>query len=124
MEAPVQPPQIEEIPAEPAAPTVKKEAETLKPKPSPAAAQYNIRPQAPKPASVVPSTAKPAEPQPAAKRVDVSAVAVGGNVKHRIFGEGTVVNIDKARKYITVKFNAGEKRFVLQDSFDRDFLSL
>ena len=124
MEAPVQHPQIEEIPAVPAAPTVKKETEAPKPKPSPAAVQYNIRPQAPKPASVAPSAVKPAEPQPAAKHVDVSAVAVGGKVKHKAFGEGTVVNIDKARKYITVRFNAGEKRFVLQDSFDRGFLSL
>ena len=124
MEAPVQPPQIEEIAAVPVAPTVKKEAEAPKPKPSPAAAQYNIPPQAPKPAPVAPSAAKPAQPQPAAKHVDVSAVAVGGKVKHKVFGEGTVVNIDKARKYITVKFNAGEKRFVLQDSFDRGFLSL
>ena len=43
--------------------------------------------------------------------------------RDKVFGEGAVINIDKARKYIIVQFSAGEKRFVLQDSFDRGFLS-
>ena len=119
MEAPAQPPQIEDAPV--VQPKSSPEPEPEKPKTS-AAAQYGIRPVTAKPKPTAP--AKSAEPAPVIQHVDLSAVAVGTVVKHKAFGEGTVVNMDKARKYITVKFNAGEKRFVLQDSFDRGFLSL
>lgn len=58
------------------------------------------------------------------QHVDVSGIAVGVTVKHRVFGNGMVINVDKANKYVTVKFNIGEKRFVLQEAFDRGFLTL
>ena len=45
-------------------------------------------------------------------------------VKHKLFGVGNVVRIDKAKKYIYVKFDAGEKSFVFPDAFIHGFLVL
>lgn len=45
-------------------------------------------------------------------------------VKHKMFGEGTVVWMDKAKKYIRIKFKNGEKQFVFPDAFIGGFLSL
>lgn len=51
-------------------------------------------------------------------------VGVGTTVKHKLFGEGTISKMDKAKKYIHVKFEKGEKQFVFPDSFIGGFLSL
>lgn len=51
-------------------------------------------------------------------------VGVGTTVKHILFGEGTISKMDKAKKYIHVKFKKGEKQFVFPDAFIGGFLSL
>ena len=51
-------------------------------------------------------------------------VGVGTIVKHKLFGEGTISKMDKAKKYIHVKFKKGEKQFVFPDAFIGGFLSL
>lgn len=51
-------------------------------------------------------------------------VGVGTTVKHKLFGEGTVVWMDKAKKYIRIKFKNGEKQFIFPDAFIGGFLSL
>ena len=51
-------------------------------------------------------------------------VGVGTVVKHKMFGEGTVVWMDKAKKYIRIKFKNGEKQFIFPDAFIGGFLSL
>lgn len=54
----------------------------------------------------------------------LAPVGVGSAVKHKTFGEGTVVWMDKAKKYIRVKFAAGEKQFIFPDAFMGRFLSV
>ena len=54
----------------------------------------------------------------------LAPVGVGSEVKHKTFGEGTVVWMDKAKKYIRVKFAAGEKQFIFPDAFVGGFLSV
>lgn len=51
-------------------------------------------------------------------------VGVDTTVKHKLFGEGTISKMDKAKKYIHVKFKKGEKQFVFPDAFIGGFLSL
>lgn len=51
-------------------------------------------------------------------------VGVGTTVKHKMFGEGTVVWMDKAKKYIRIKFKNGKKQFIFPDAFIGGFLSL
>lgn len=51
-------------------------------------------------------------------------VGVGTTVKHKLFGEGTISKMDKAKKYIHVKFKKGEKQFVFPDAFIGGFLSI
>ena len=51
-------------------------------------------------------------------------VGVGTTVKHKLFGEGTISKMDKAKKYIHVKFKKGEKQFVFPDAFIGGFLSV
>lgn len=51
-------------------------------------------------------------------------IGVGTVVKHKMFGEGTVVWMDKAKKYIRIKFKNGEKQFIFPDAFIGGFLSL
>lgn len=51
-------------------------------------------------------------------------VGVGTTVKHKMFGEGTVVWMDKAKKYIRIKFKKGEKQFIFPDAFIGGFLSI
>lgn len=46
----------------------------------------------------------------------------GTEVIHRTFGVGTVTWLDKAGKYIRVKFPIGEKTFVFPDAFKMGFL--
>ncbi|MBR1676992.1 MAG: GIY-YIG nuclease family protein [Clostridia bacterium] len=54
---------------------------------------------------------------------DYSKVIVGAEVTHAKFGDGTIVNIDKAKKYIKIKFAVGEKLFTY-DSFEKGFLKI
>ena len=55
---------------------------------------------------------------------DCSLVDVGTAVTHGKFGDGKVVKLDKAKKYITVAFSVGEKVFVMPSCFDMGFLKL
>ncbi|MGN0653578.1 MAG: GIY-YIG nuclease family protein [Oscillospiraceae bacterium] len=51
-------------------------------------------------------------------------VKVGNNVRHKVFGIGTISFMDKAQKKIRVKFNAGEKVFIFPDAFIQGYISL
>lgn len=51
-------------------------------------------------------------------------VGVGTTVKHKLFGEGTISKMDKAKKYIRIKFKNGEKQFIFPDAFIGGFLSV
>lgn len=58
--------------------------------------------------------------------LDLSWVEVGATVKHKIFGAGEIVKVDKAVTHITVKFKVGEKPFIVGGSncaFKNGFLS-
>ena len=54
----------------------------------------------------------------------LSPVGIGIVVKHKTFGTGTVVWMDKLKKYIRVKFDAGEKQFIFPDAFIGGFLNI
>ena len=54
---------------------------------------------------------------------DYSKVVVGVEVTHAKFGDGTIINIDKAQKYIKIKFAVGEKMFIF-DAFEKGFLKI
>ena len=54
---------------------------------------------------------------------DYSKVVVGVVVTHAKFGDGTIINIDKAQKYIKIKFAVGEKMFIF-DAFEKGFLKI
>ena len=51
-------------------------------------------------------------------------VGVGTVVKHKMFGDGTVIKMYDKKKYINVKFQKGEKRFIFPDAFVNGFLTL
>lgn len=55
---------------------------------------------------------------------DCSVIEVGMAVTHAKFGNGKIVNIDKARKYIRVSFSIGEKTFVMPGCFEMGFLKV
>ncbi len=74
-----------------------------------------VVPEKPKPAT------PPAPPEPPAE--DYSRVTDGTVVSHKMFGKGTV-QFDKRRKYMTVTFKIGEKRFVFPDAFKDGFLTI
>lgn len=54
----------------------------------------------------------------------LAPIGVGSAVKHKTFGTGTVVWMDKFKKYIRVKFDAGEKQFIFPDAFIGGFLNI
>ncbi len=54
---------------------------------------------------------------------DYSKIVVGLVVTHAKFGDGTIINIDKAQKYIKIKFAVGEKMFIF-DAFEKGFLKI
>ncbi len=54
----------------------------------------------------------------------LAKVQVGITVTHKKFGSGTIVWIDSAKKYLRVKFDAGEKQFVFPDAFLMKFLEV
>lgn len=55
-------------------------------------------------------------------KINLSGVAKGTKVYHKVFGEGIITNIDKAQKHIRVKFAVGEKIFIFPDAFKNGFL--
>ena len=70
---------------------------------------------------IVTTTVQKQEPLEKPK-MDLSAVNIGTKVSHKKFGEGTITNIDKARKYIRIAFSVGEKTFVMPSCFEEGFL--
>ena len=64
--------------------------------------------------------------QLAQKRIleKLSCVNVGTEITHKIFGSGAVSWMDKAKKYIRIKFAVGEKQFVFPDAFIDGYLAL
>ena len=54
---------------------------------------------------------------------DYSKIVVGLVVTHAKFGDGAIINIDKAQKYIKIKFAVGEKMFIF-DAFEKGFLKI
>lgn len=88
----------------------------------------NIQPKTNNTVHSVGADHKPAAtPQPAPEKdwdKILAPVGVGTVVKHKTFGEGSVVWMDKAKKYIRVKFVAGEKQFIFPDAFVGGFLSV
>ena len=58
--------------------------------------------------------------------VDVSGVGPGTQVIHKspTLGEGVVVKIDQAKKYIHIRFAGGVKMFTFPDCFDNGFVKL
>lgn len=73
--------------------------------------------------TVVTTTVQKQE-KPDKPEMDLSAVNVGTIVYHKKFGEGTITNIDKARKYIRIAFSVGEKTFVMPSCFEEGFLNM
>ena len=70
-----------------------------------------------------PSTIAPTQPKKEEPEIDLSDVCVGTIVQHKTFGEGEIVWMDKARKYIYVNFKVGgKKQFVFHDAFKMGFL--
>lgn len=49
-------------------------------------------------------------------------VTIGSVVIHKVFGEGTVTQLDKVLKHIRVSFVKDEKAFVFPDAFMQGFL--
>lgn len=70
---------------------------------------------------VIPAS-KPAETKE--DTFDYSKVQIGVTVNHKVFGDGTITWIDKARKYLRVQFSVGEKTFTMGTAFMQGFLSL
>ena len=68
--------------------------------------------------------AKPKVEEPQTPAFDYSKVQEGVSVVHKAFGDGTISWIDKARKYIRVKFTVGEKVFTMDTAFEQGFLSI
>ena len=54
----------------------------------------------------------------------LAPVGVGTMVKHKTFGSGTVVWMDKQKKHIKVRFTAGEKQFIFPGAFIDGFLDI
>ena len=54
----------------------------------------------------------------------MASVGIGTTVRHKKFGNGKVVKINRNEKFIFVKFPVGEKKFVFPDAFDMGFLQL
>ena len=96
---------------------------------APAAASTAKKPAYQPPASVTQQyEVKPVTPTTTAKKeepveIPVPDVREGMIVVHKKFGEGTL-RMDKAKKYLTVTFAAGEKKFVYPDVFKDGFLTV
>ena len=95
---------------------------TPQPKPQPEAKQSNFVTAAYGIKSPASPAAKPAETKE--DTFDYSKVQIGVTVNHKVFGDGTITWIDKARKYLRVQFSVGEKTFTMGTAFTQGFLSL
>ena len=62
---------------------------------------------------VKPATIATQHPKPEVPAVDLSKIVEGAIVKHKIFGEGEIIKVDKTVTHITVKFKVGEKSFIV-----------
>jgi hypothetical protein len=56
--------------------------------------------------------------------VNLEVLNTGSKVKHKKFGDGQVIKLDKNEKFIHVKFNIGEKKFIFPDAFLMGFLEM
>ena len=65
---------------------------------------------------------KPKSTEEEKPALDLSGVVVGALVKHKIFGEGKIIEIDN--KMVTVGFGNKEKRFEFPTAFEGRFLKL
>lgn len=110
---------IEALPTTPAteirpkAPAKEAKPDVVVPRKTPSVtAQYGVRPAA--------------SGQAPTKTETYSAPDVfeGMVVLHKSFGKGTISKIDKAKKYLRITFEAGEKTFIYPDSFKNGFLSV
>ena len=72
---------------------------------------YGIIP--PKPQTTVKPATATQQLKPEVPAVDRSKIVEGATVKHKIFGEGEIVKVDKTVTHITVKFKVGEKSFIV-----------
>ena len=70
------------------------------------------------------TTTVTAKEEPKKPELDLSGVVAGATVIHKKFGEGKVLRIDKAQKYIKVDFGQGEKTFVFPSCFEMGFLEI
>ena len=85
-------------------------------KPDPVTSTYGIKPPA--------APVKPKTEEPKAPAFDFSKVQIGAAVAHKSFGEGTITWMDQARKYVRVKFSAGDKTFTMESAFVQGHVSL
>ncbi|MCD7846296.1 MAG: GIY-YIG nuclease family protein [Oscillospiraceae bacterium] len=53
-------------------------------------------------------------------KIDTSSIVPGSKLTHKTFGEGTVVAVTADR--VTVRFDQGEKSFIIPDALERGFL--
>ena len=59
------------------------------------------------------------------KKTDVDIdVSIGSIVIHKVFGEGTVIQLDKVLKHVRISFANGEKTFIFPDAFNCGFLNI
>ena len=70
------------------------------------------------------TTTVTAKEEPQKPELDLSGAVAGATVLHKKFGEGKIIRIDKAQKYIKVDFGQGEKTFVFPSAFEMGFLEL
>jgi hypothetical protein len=116
MDAPEREEFVEEIEEEPVVPTPivhKVESKSVnKSSPELVTKAYGIvTPKAQTPTK--PTTTVTQLPKPEVPVVDTSKLVVGAIVKHKVFGEGEIVKVDKTITHINVKFKVGEKTFVI-----------
>ncbi len=97
---------VEEIEEEPVVAPIVTPSPVVKPTPITSTTTY-VSAQYTKPQTVAQT---PAAPKQEVKTPDVKK---GDFVKHKLFGVGEIVRMDKAKAHLAVKFKMGEKNFVL-----------
>ena len=115
MDAPEREEFVEEIEEEPVVPTSivsKVESKSVnKSSPDLVTKAYGVIP--PKPQTPIKPATITQQIKPEVPAVDRSKIVEGATVKHKIFGEGEIVKVDKTVTHITVKFKVGEKSFIV-----------
>ena len=56
------------------------------------------------------------------KQTQIPEINVGDKVMHKKFGEGIITKMDKAAKYLHVRFRVGEKTFIFPNAFIEGYL--